>query len=78
MPSHIEKRIANVVRNSRGDFFVVFREKALQWAEEAMKETEYADYFTNGTPTTTFYKCWLKRMEFTRVVLRPLEQAKAE
>jgi hypothetical protein len=78
LPLHLEKRIANVVRNLRGKKFPVFREEVLQWAEEAIKETEYADYFTNGKPTTAWYKGWLKRIEFTTGVLRPLEQTRAE
>ena len=71
LPSHLEKRIANVAWN-------LFMEEVVQWVEEAIKETEYADYFTNGKPTTTWYKGWLKRMEFTTRVLRPLEQTRAE
>jgi hypothetical protein len=67
-----------VVRTFRGKKFPVFREEVLQWAEEAIKDTEYAGYFVNGRPTIGWYKGWLKRMEFTTGILRPLEQTRAE
>ena len=45
LPSYLEKRVANVVRNFRGKKFPVFREEVLNWAAEAIKDTEYASYF---------------------------------
>ncbi len=51
LPSHLEKRVANIVRTLRGKKFPAFREECLKWAEEAIKDTEYADYFVNGMPT---------------------------
>jgi hypothetical protein len=51
LPSHLEKRIADIVRTLRGKKFPVFREEVQKWAEEAIKDTEYANYFVGGTPT---------------------------
>ena len=57
----------------------MFREEVLEWAEEAIRETEHADYFTHGKPMTSWYiKGLLRRMEFTIGVLRPLEQKRVE
>ncbi len=76
--SHLEKKVAAVVRNLRAKKVPVFREEVLKWAEDKITDTEYAAYFEEGKPTIGWYKRWLKRMEFTTGVLRPLEQSRAE
>jgi hypothetical protein len=78
LPSHPEKKFAVVVRNLRAKKFPVFREDTLKWAEDAIAGTDYAAYFEKGKPTIGWYKGWLKRIEFTTGVLRPLEQTRAE
>ncbi len=48
------------------------------WAAKSIKGTNYAEYYVNGKPTTRCFKGWLKRLELTTGVLRPLEQARRE
>jgi hypothetical protein len=78
LPSHIEKRVANVVRTLRARKLPVFQSEVLKWAEEEIKGTEYGKYFVNGNPTIGWYIDWLKRMDFTTGVLRSLEQTRSE
>ena len=73
LPSHLEKKIANVVRNLRGKKFPVFKEEVLKSAEEAIKDTEYTSYFVGDSPTVAYYKGCLKGIGFTTCILRPLE-----
>jgi hypothetical protein len=56
LPSYLEKRVANVVRNLREKKCMVFREEVLNWAAETIKDTEYASYFAGGRPTIAWYK----------------------
>ncbi len=39
LPSHIEKRIANIVRKLRERKLPVFQSEVLKWAEEVIKDT---------------------------------------
>jgi hypothetical protein len=48
------------------------------WNEEAIKDTEYAACFVDGKPTIGWYKGWLKQIEFSTGVLRPLGQTRRE
>ena len=78
IPSSIEKKIAFTVKELRRRKFPVFPEEIIRWAAEEIEGTVYADNFPNGVPTTGWYRGWLRRMEFTTGVLRPLEQTRAE
>jgi hypothetical protein len=78
LPSHIEKKIAKIVRGLRARKFPVFASHVIRWTAEEIKDTEYAKYFVNGEPTEGWYRGWLRRMEFTTGVLRPLEQARKD
>ncbi len=51
LPSHIEKRIAIIVRKLRERKLPVLQLEVLKWAEEAIMDTKYATYFVNGKPT---------------------------
>ena len=78
IPSGIEKKIADTVKELRRRKFPVFPEEIMKWAAEEIAGTPYADNFPDGMPTTGWYRGWLRRMEFTTGVLRPLEQTRAE
>ena len=58
LPSHLENRVANVIRNLRGKKFSVFREEVLKWAEEAIVDIEDARYFVGGKLSLGWYKGW--------------------
>ena len=51
LPSHIEKKIAKIVRGLRARKFPVFASDVINWTAEEIKDTEYAKYFVNGEPT---------------------------
>ena len=78
IPSSVEKKIAYTVKELRRRKFPVFPEEIIKWAAEEIAGTEYAKNFPDGMPTTGWYRGWLRRMEFTTGVLRPLEQTRAE
>jgi hypothetical protein len=78
LPSHIEKKIANIDRGLRARKFPVFASEVMGWAAKEIKETEYAKCFVGGQPTEGWYRGWLRRILFTTGVLRPLEQARSE
>ncbi len=55
LPSHLEKRIAAVVRNLRAKKFPFSREEVLNWAEDAIADTDYVAYFMEGKPAIRWY-----------------------
>jgi hypothetical protein len=56
LPSHIEKRVANVVRALRERKMPVFPEEILKWAADAVERTDYAHYFIDCKPTAEWYR----------------------
>ncbi len=50
LSSHLEKRVAAVVRNLRAKKFPVFREEVLKWAEDAIADTEFVPIFWKASP----------------------------
>ena len=51
LPSHVEKKIAAVVRGLRERKFPVFASEIMSWAADEIEGTEYADYFVDGKPS---------------------------
>jgi hypothetical protein len=73
MSSHIEKKIAVVVRGLRESKFPVFASEVMRWAADEIAENDYAKIFPDGKPSEGWYRGWLRRVEFTTGILRPLE-----
>jgi len=78
LPSHIEKKIATVFRGLRERKFPVFASEIMRWAAGEIAETDYAIKFPDGKPSEVWYRGWLRRMEFTTGILRPLERARSD
>ena len=51
LPSHIEKKIAAVVRRLRERKFPVFASEVMRWAADEIAGTEYAIFFPDGKPS---------------------------
>jgi hypothetical protein len=78
LPSTIEKRIADMVKHLRVQYYPVFPEDVLKWAEEAIEGNVYAKYFPEVKPNREWFSGWLRSMEFLTSNLRPLEQTRSE
>ncbi len=61
-----------MVKHLRENQFPVFPEEVTKWTANAIENTEYADYFSNGIPTRGCYQGWLRKMEVLTSPLRPL------
>jgi hypothetical protein len=50
LPSHIEKKIAKIIRGLGARKFPVFASEIIRWTVDEIKDTKYAKYFVGGQP----------------------------
>ena len=78
LPESFEAEILKTISALRALKYVVRKQDVLQWANQLVKGTHYADRILNGVVTSSWYEGFKSRNFIKYMIPAPLEQDRAE